>query len=96
MDLGHKKLYCGAQLDTNEKNNNDNHHQQEPTIFIHVGMGFHVEFSLVEGGDFVTKRISFLENISQTKELKVQKIEEHLQSSGFILDELSKELGRIS
>mmetsp|Transcript_38993 Transcript_38993/g.80970 ORF Transcript_38993/g.80970 Transcript_38993/m.80970 type:complete len:155 (-) Transcript_38993:1124-1588(-) len=85
VDLVHQKVFCNAQIDNADSD-------QESAVFIHVGMGFHVEFTFSEGVQFVDRRINYLEQVLQYKETKLQKVEDHISSSEFILSELSKEL----
>mmetsp|Transcript_5340 Transcript_5340/g.6979 ORF Transcript_5340/g.6979 Transcript_5340/m.6979 type:complete len:153 (+) Transcript_5340:166-624(+) len=82
VDLGHEKVFCEAKPDRSD------------IVFIHVGLGFHVEFTIVEGIAFVGKRVDFLDGILKQKSSKVQQVEEHVASSAFILEELSRELRR--
>mmetsp|Transcript_19551 Transcript_19551/g.53834 ORF Transcript_19551/g.53834 Transcript_19551/m.53834 type:complete len:141 (+) Transcript_19551:4360-4782(+) len=82
VDLGHQKVFCQAEFDP------DN------IILVHVGMGFHVELTIPEAVSFCSKRIQFLEHVLETKRAKVKRVEEHLESSSLILQELSKQIGR--
>ncbi|EGD80534.1 hypothetical protein PTSG_01125 [Salpingoeca rosetta] len=48
VDLGHA-FFCQADIPNTER------------IYVHVGFGFHVEFTLPEAKAFIDKRITFLE-----------------------------------
>lgn len=48
VDLGHQIAYCKAEI------------QDPQRVYVNVGMGFHVEFSLDEAIDFIALRIDFL------------------------------------
>jgi len=81
VDLGHKTAYCRAIVDDPQ------------TIFVHVGMGFHAEFTLEEAIAFIDKRLQFLENRVLSDRLKKAKtVASHLESSLLILETLAKEV----
>ena len=80
VDLGHGKVFCEAQR------------QLDSTLFIHVGMGFHVEFTVVEGIEFIGRRLQHLDRVLQPRQAKLKQIEEHVASSEFILTELARTL----
>mmetsp|Transcript_11557 Transcript_11557/g.16591 ORF Transcript_11557/g.16591 Transcript_11557/m.16591 type:complete len:165 (-) Transcript_11557:1137-1631(-) len=48
VDLGHQIAYCKAEIEDPQR------------VYVNVGMGFHVEFSLDEAIDFIALRIDFL------------------------------------
>ena len=80
VDLGHGTLFCNAvgELDT---------------IYVHVGMGFHVEMTVTEAIAFVKKRLSFLEtNVLKRKEAQVREITDHIVTASAILDELTQQM----
>jgi prefoldin alpha subunit len=84
VDLGYKTVFCRAVA------------EDPNTIFVHVGMGFHVEFQIPEAIAFVEKRIKFLQDeILSGKEQKTVEVEDHMQSAQMILDELQREMQRI-
>mmetsp|Transcript_3339 Transcript_3339/g.4826 ORF Transcript_3339/g.4826 Transcript_3339/m.4826 type:complete len:158 (+) Transcript_3339:26-499(+) len=81
VDLGHKTAYCRAVVDDPQ------------TIFVHVGMGFHTEFTLKEATFFIEKRIQYLEKDVLVERLKKAKtVAAHLESSLLILETLAKEV----
>mmetsp|Transcript_58326 Transcript_58326/g.65227 ORF Transcript_58326/g.65227 Transcript_58326/m.65227 type:complete len:138 (-) Transcript_58326:96-509(-) len=77
VDIGHKTIFCNAKV-------------REPNrIFLHVGMGFHVEFTHSEACEFGKKRISFLRATKlKEKEIEIEEIKEHIQSTTIVLDQL--------
>lgn len=84
VDLGYKTVFCRAVA------------EDPNTIFVHVGMGFHVEFQIPEAIAFVDKRIKFLQDeILSGKEQKTVEVQDHMQSAQMILDELMREMQRI-
>jgi prefoldin alpha subunit len=84
VDLGYKTVFCRAVA------------EDPNTIFVHVGMGFHVEFQIPEAIAFVEKRITFLrDEILSGKEQKTVEVQDHIQSAQMILDELQREMQRI-
>lgn len=84
VDLGFKKtIYCRAVAKDLSK------------IFVHVGMGFHVELSEDEAIDFVSKRISFLEtNHLAARQQKMQEVSLHFESAEMSLRQLATEVQR--
>jgi len=81
VDLGHKTAYCRAIV------------EDPQTIFVHVGMGFHAEFTLDEAIAFIDKRLQFLEHHVLSDRLKKAKtVASHLESSLLILETLAKEV----
>lgn len=84
VDLGYETLYCNAVANLS-------------VIYVHVGMGFHVEMTLPEATNFIQQRLSFLENdVLKSKELRVQEITDHITGASAILDGLNQELQRMS
>jgi prefoldin alpha subunit len=83
VDLGYKSVFCRAVAKDPRK------------VFVHVGMGFHVEFNISEAIAFTRKRMSFLEDdFLSDKEKKVNEVKDHIASAGVILDKLERELHR--
>jgi len=81
VDLGHGKVRCRASVD------------DASTIFVNVGMGFHAELNIPEARAFCSKRMNFLEDqVLLPRVSRSKQIEQHLLSSGAILDQLSHEL----
>lgn len=90
VDLGHNKISCRAKVDTTASN-----HQR--VIFVHVGMGFHVEYAWDEAFIYIQKRTEYLKNIKLPHRMKKsQHVLSHVQSSERILDELSREVLRMN
>jgi len=80
VDLGHKIAYCRAIV-------ND-----PTTIFVNVGFGFHVEFTLKEALEFIPRRINYLkQNVLIPKADKAREIADHFKNSLFVLERLSLE-----
>jgi prefoldin alpha subunit len=85
VDLGFKTLYCRAVATDLSK------------LFVHVGMGFHVELSVDEAIQFVAKRISLLEkNNLAAKEQNLKEVSNHLESAEVSFRQLATELQRLS
>lgn len=78
VDLGHEKVFCKAQV------------QDTSLVFVHVGMGFHVQLSHDEAIVYVKRRIKLLNDVLAFKTKQTQKIRDHIQSFQNILDQLSK------
>jgi prefoldin subunit 5 len=86
VDLGYKTVFCRAVARDPSRN-----------IFVHVGMGFHIELTISEAIPFVDKRIAYLtKNQLSAKEMKVKAVKAHIESATVILDQLSLELERTS
>jgi prefoldin subunit 5 len=80
VDLGHRKASCKAIANESTR--------QE--IFVHIGMGFHVQLAIEESLIFVQKRLTFLlHTVLPHRVAKSIKLRAHIQSSENILDELS-------
>ena len=81
VDLGNKLCYCQATFN-------------DPTkVYVHVGMGFHTEFSLPEAITFCKKRIKFLSNeVLPLKQRKAQSIAFHLESALMLVDSLQQQI----
>jgi len=81
VDLGFKTVFCNATV------------QESNKIFVHVGMGFHVEMTKNEASRFVKKRIQFLKTHKMDeKTKKINEIRDHMQSATIILNELQREM----
>ena len=92
VDLGYKTLYCKASIvdDSSDPSSNTPANRM---IFIHVGMGFHIEMTLHEGVEFVAKRIQLLkEQKLIPMQHKLKETTNHIDSATSILRELQKEL----
>jgi prefoldin subunit 5 len=64
-------------------------------IFVHVGMGFHIELTIPEAIKFVEKRIEFLKlHKLDSKESKIKEIQEHISSAALLLNQLQEEIQR--
>ena len=84
VDLGHGKVSTRASVDDSS------------FVFIHVGMGFHVELSLPEAIQFADKRADFLrKEVLPRRSIETEKVRQHIQASEMILDGFSAELSMI-
>lgn len=80
VSLGYDMAHCRAVVD-------------DPTIVcLHVGMGFHTEFTLSEAVSFIDRRTLFLEQVLSHQAEKAQTVASHLESALLILEVLAKEL----
>eukprot|EP00980_Cylindrotheca_fusiformis_P003446 scaffold770_cov109-Cylindrotheca_fusiformis.AAC.13 len=83
VDLGFETMFCRAEATDMSK------------IFVHVGMGFHVEFTILEALKFVVERITFLEqNTLAAKERKMVEVGNHLDEAEIAFRQLATELQR--
>ena len=80
VDLGYSTLYCRAVA------------KDVSRIFVHVGMGFHVEFTVLEAIEFVEKRITLLERNLSTRDQKVNEVKNHLESAMLVFQQLEMEM----
>jgi len=81
VDLGHQKVFCRAVVEDTQR------------IFVHCGLGLHVELTLSEALLFVEKRIGYLHNqVLSHRIAKSKQVREHIHSSEVILDQLANEL----
>ena len=80
VDLGYETIYCKAVVE-----------DPSSTIHVHVGMGFHVELSIVEAIEFVKKRINHLKiGPLSTKQTKISEVKSHIDSAKQILYQLDR------
>ena len=79
VDLGFRSVQCEAKIVEN------------PSIFVHAGLGFHIEMTIAEAVEFVKQRIAFLQaNQLEDRQTKYNRVQDHVQSSMTILNELEK------
>lgn len=83
VDLGHNTVYCKATADDLSR------------LFVHVGMGFHVELTVSEALEYLAKRTSLLERVLKEKISEKSRVEEHIRAAESIVDQLSRERSRI-
>lgn len=83
VDVGHGKVFAKAKV------------KKKSNIFVHVGMGFHVELEKDEVPDFVNKRIEYLTQVANQKSKALHRVEAHIQSSSQIIDQLNSELEKL-
>ncbi|KAL7442777.1 hypothetical protein ACHAXM_008406 [Skeletonema potamos] len=50
VDISHQTIYCNATI------------SNPRTVYVHIGFGFHVEFTIQEAISFIDKRILYLQN----------------------------------
>jgi prefoldin alpha subunit len=86
VDLGHKMVYCKAKfsIDSDSK------------IFVSVGHGFHVEFTLEEAVKYIERRVKHLQsNELPIKEDKVKSVAAHIEHALSLLAEMGNEIKNI-
>mmetsp|Transcript_7281 Transcript_7281/g.10734 ORF Transcript_7281/g.10734 Transcript_7281/m.10734 type:complete len:169 (-) Transcript_7281:202-708(-) len=84
-DLGHKVAYSHAVVDDPE------------SIFVDIGYGFHIEFSLGEALQFIEKRIKFLKEFKLKKVVReANMISEHYTEAVTLLVALKEEIDKKS
>jgi prefoldin subunit 5 len=80
VNLGYEKLFCHA-------------HVPDPSIlYVHVGLGFHIELSIPEAIEFVDGRLTHLNALLEHRRRKEEQVLSHLRKSEAILAELKREL----
>jgi prefoldin subunit 5 len=85
VDLGYQTVFCNATI---VKPNDTT-----PSLFVHVGMGFHVAMSVLEAIEFCRKRIHYLQNSKlKPRTEKMTEIQEHIQSATMLLIQLQQEM----
>ena len=81
VDLGHQLLYCQAKI-------TDCDH-----VFVSVGMGFHVEFTIDEAIAFIKRRISFLNREKLPPRVdKAREVAGHVETTLEILESIGVEI----
>jgi hypothetical protein len=92
VDLGHGKVFCNALIEHSVRSPENSN---EKMIFVHVGMGFHVEMTCSEAIQFTKQRVVYLTtNKLHPRRDDALRVREHIQQSETILDDLSRELAR--
>jgi prefoldin subunit 5 len=97
VDLGFGVLSCEAVIvptPSNKKNENGTV-DSSTTIFVHVGMGFHVELTPDEAQKAIRRRLEYLQAVYKARQAAADAIKKHILSTEEILDELAR-LNRIS
>jgi prefoldin subunit 5 len=79
VNLGYERLFCHANV------------PDQSLIYVHVGLGFHVELSIPEAIEFVDGRLTYLNTVLEQRRRKEEQVLSHLRKSEAILDELNKE-----
>jgi prefoldin subunit 5 len=103
VDLGHEKVFCNAEIRivTKEEQKGDDDTAgpiaaaaiMPLLVYVHVGMGFHVQFTIDEALVFVDQRLDFLENQVLTKRrARVKEVKKHVITSEMILSEIVAKL----
>ena len=81
VDLGHQVAYCKAVV----------HDPQ--TVYVHVGMEFHIEFALEEAIKFIARRMKFLRyHVLPKRAEKAKDVATDLEHALFSLEALCQEL----
>ena len=80
VDLGHELIYCKAAIDDPSR-----------IIYVHAGMGFHVEMTIDEARTFVGKRIALLKQSLELKTHKATTIAVHIEDTILVLQQLGNE-----
>jgi Prefoldin subunit len=64
-----------------------------PFVYVHVGMGFHVQFTINEALAFVDRRLDFLENqVLNKRQARLEEVKKHVGTSEMILSEIVAKL----
>jgi Prefoldin subunit len=108
VDLGHEKVFCNAEISiakTRKDSNSDVKTTSSgpsttaaatmplPFVYVHVGMGFHVQFTINEALVFVDRRLDFLENqVLRKRRTRLEEVKKHVGTSEMILSELVAKL----
>jgi prefoldin subunit 5 len=66
-----------------------------PFVYVHVGMGFHVQFTIHEALVFADRRIEFLENqVLKKRRVRLDEVKKHVSTSEMILSEIVAKMSR--
>ena len=78
VDMGHQTVYCRATI------------PNPSTIFVHVSMGFHVEFGLDEALAFADRKIEYLnENVLLGRAKRAREVASHIEEALRVLEKLT-------
>ena len=85
VDLGYQTIFCNAKIKPGTATN--------PSLFVHVGMGFHVSMTPKEAMEFCKKRIAYLQKVKlKPRQEKMLEIQSHIQSATTLLLQLQQEM----
>lgn len=82
VDLGYQTVFCNATIPSPDR------------LLVHVGMGFHVELSILKGEAqvFVAKRIHYLQTTRlKPQQQKLAELYEHIHSATLLLTQLQQQ-----
>lgn len=72
---------------------NGSNNSKDTSLFVHVGMGFHVSMSIPDAIDFCSKRIQYLEsNKLKPRPEQIEEVTSHVQSATMLLLQLQQEM----
>ena len=95
VDLGYQTLFCNAKIKRTAKASDSSPPPEQ--LFVHVGMGFHVELTVSEARDYIEKRLEYLQRAKLSKqEAKIAEIKDHIRSATMLLHQLQQEMGMTS
>lgn len=84
VDLGHRVAYCRAEV------------EDPKTVFVHVGLGFHVEMTLDEAIRSASDRINFLQDGPlRLRDDRAKVVAKHIEGSITVMEELKKKAHEI-
>jgi prefoldin subunit 5 len=82
VDLGHKTIFCQAETSVPLK------------LYVHVGMGFHVEMTTAEAISFCHARIDYLSRVLNFRMERAAQVARDLQASLVIMEQLYSDVTR--
>ena len=87
VDLGYSTIFCNAKIKQGATTT------ENPSLFVHVGMGFHVSMTPKEATEFCQKRIHYLQKVKlKPRQEKMVEIQSHIQSATMLLLQLQQEM----
>jgi hypothetical protein len=94
-DLGYQTVFCRATIGSNQKAGTMMASSLSSTVvflFVHVGMGFHVQLTVPEAQNFVRKRIQFLQETKLGPEqTKLEELQGHIAHATDLLTQLQQQ-----
>jgi hypothetical protein len=94
-DLGYQTVFCRATIGSSQKAGTTKASSLSSTVvflFVHVGMGFHVQLTVPEAQKFVRKRIQFLQETKLGPEqTKLKEIQGHIAHATDLLTQLQQQ-----
>ena len=84
VDISHGAIFCNATI------------PNPRTVYVHIGLGFHAEFTLQEAISFIDRRLEYLEKeVLKHRSAVAEVIAKDVEKALELLEELEEALERV-